>query len=51
MLGSTDVGGRKVGGCVVILQVKNGKFVRVNPKKKGTLDCSGGTKTVSVNFE
>jgi Periplasmic binding protein len=51
MLGPTDVGGRKVGGCVVILQVKNGKFVRVNPKKKGTLDCSGGTKTVNVTFE
>jgi hypothetical protein len=51
MLGPTDVGGRKVSPCGVILQVKNGKFVRVNPKKKGTLDCSGGTKTVSVNFE
>ena len=51
MLGPTDVGGRKVSPCVVILQVKNGKFVRVSPKKKGTLDCSGGTKTVSVNFE
>ena len=51
MLGATDVGGRKVNPCVVILQVKNGKFVRVTPKKKGTFDCSGGTKTVSVNFE
>ena len=51
MLGPTDVGGRKVSPCVVILQVKNGKFVRVSPKKKGTFDCSGGTKTVSVNFE
>jgi Periplasmic binding protein len=51
MLGSTDVGGRKVSPCGAILQVKNGKFVRVNPKKKGTLDCSGGTKTVNVNFE
>jgi hypothetical protein len=51
MLGPTDVGGRKVNPCVVILQVKNGKFVRVTPKKKGTFDCSGGTKTVSVNFE
>jgi len=51
MLGPTDVGGRKVSPCGVILQVKNGKFVRVSPKKKGTLDCSGGTKAVNVTFE
>ena len=30
--------------CGVILQVKNGKFVRVSPKKKGTLDCSGAPR-------
>ncbi|HKF91519.1 MAG TPA: ABC transporter substrate-binding protein [Acidimicrobiia bacterium] len=51
MLGPTDVGGRKVSPCGVILQVKNGKFVRVSPKKKGTLDCSGGTKAINVTFE
>jgi hypothetical protein len=51
MLGPTDVGGRKVSPCGVILQVKNGKFVRVSPSKKATLDCSGGTKTVNVTFE
>jgi hypothetical protein len=51
MLGPTDVGGRKVSPCGVILQVKNGKFVRVSPTKKGTLDCSGGVKTVKVTFE
>ena len=51
MLGPTDVGGRKVSPCGVILQVKNGKFVRLSPKKKGTVECSGGTKTVNVRFE
>jgi ABC-type branched-subunit amino acid transport system substrate-binding protein len=51
MLGPTDVGGRKIGPCGMILQIKNGKFVRVSPKKKGTLDCSGGTKKVQVTFE
>ncbi len=51
MLGPTDVGGRKVSPCGVILQVKNGKFVRVSPTKKGTIDCSGGVKTVNVTFE
>jgi len=51
MLGPTDVGGRKISPCGVILQVKNGKFVRVSPKKKGTFDCDGGLKTVKVRFE
>ena len=51
MLGPTDVGGRKVSPCGVILQVKNGKFVRLSPKKKGTVECSGGTKIVNVRFE
>jgi Periplasmic binding protein len=51
MLGPTDVGGRKISGCGVILRVKGGKFVRVFPSKKGTVDCSGGTKTVRVKFE
>jgi Periplasmic binding protein len=51
MLGPTDVGGRKISGCGVILRVKGGKFVRVTPSKKGTVDCSGGTKTVRVTFE
>jgi ABC-type branched-subunit amino acid transport system substrate-binding protein len=51
MLGPTDVGGRKVSPCGVIMQIKNGKFVRVTPKKKGTFDCAGGTKKVKVTFE
>jgi ABC-type branched-subunit amino acid transport system substrate-binding protein len=51
MLGTTDVGGKKISPCGVMLQVKNGKFVRVSPKKKGTFDCSGGTKKVKVTFE
>jgi Periplasmic binding protein len=51
MLGTTDVGGRKISPCGLILQIKNGKFVRVSPKRKGTFDCSGGTKKVKVTFE
>jgi ABC-type branched-subunit amino acid transport system substrate-binding protein len=42
MLGPTDVGGHKNNGCFALMQVKNGKFVRVSPKEKGTLDCSKG---------
>ena len=51
LLGPTDVGGRKISPCGVLLQVKGGKFVRVSPTKKGTFDCSGGVKTVKVKFE
>jgi Periplasmic binding protein len=51
MLGPTDVGGRKISPCGLIMQVKDGKFVRVHPKKKGTFDCAGGTKKVRVTFE
>jgi ABC-type branched-subunit amino acid transport system substrate-binding protein len=42
MLGSTDVGGHVNNGCFVLMQVKNGKFVRVSPKEQGTLDCNKG---------
>ncbi|HKA94035.1 MAG TPA: ABC transporter substrate-binding protein [Acidimicrobiia bacterium] len=39
MLGPTDVGAKKLNGCFVLTQVKNGKYVRVFPKQKGTLNC------------
>jgi Periplasmic binding protein len=39
MLGPTDVGGKKLNGCFVLTQVKNGKYVRVFPKEKGTFNC------------
>jgi hypothetical protein len=39
MLGPTDVGGHKLNGCFVLTQVKGGKYVRVFPKEKGTLNC------------
>jgi hypothetical protein len=49
MLPPTDVGGRKVSGCGAILQVRDGEFVRVSPKKKGTLDC-GDVVRVKVDL-
>ena len=39
MIGTTDIGNRKVSPCYVLTQVKNGKFVRVTPSKKGTFNC------------
>jgi len=40
MLGKTDVGKRLPTPCYALLQVQNGKFVRVYPKKAGTFDCN-----------
>jgi hypothetical protein len=39
MISPTDVGGRKPNTCFVLTQVRDGEFVRVHPKKKGTFDC------------
>ncbi len=40
MIGTTNIAERKVTNCYVLTQVKNGKFVRVTPSKKGTFDCN-----------
>jgi hypothetical protein len=39
MVAPTDVGGRVANSCYMLNQIKNGEFVRVFPKKKGTFDC------------
>jgi hypothetical protein len=39
MIAKTDVGTRTPSTCYVIMQVKNGKFVRVFPTKPGTFHC------------
>jgi ABC-type branched-subunit amino acid transport system substrate-binding protein len=39
MLGNVDVSGHTPSACFVLTQVKNGKFVRVTPTKKGTFNC------------
>ncbi len=45
MIGTTDIGNRKVSPCYVLTQVRNGKFVRVTPSKKGTFDCKSRNVT------
>ena len=42
MLGKTDVGKRLPTPCYALLQVQNGKFVRVYPKKAGNLRLQPG---------
>lgn len=41
MYGSTvDLAAKKISDCYVLMQVKNGKYVRVFPTKPGTFDCN-----------
>ena len=39
MVAPTDVGGRVANSCFMLMQVTNGEFKRIHPKKKGTFDC------------
>jgi hypothetical protein len=51
MLGSTDVGKHLPTPCFVLLQVRNGKFVRVYPTKPGTFDCNpANLHTIKLNL-
>jgi hypothetical protein len=40
MIGTTNVAQKITTSCFVLEQVKNGKFTRVYPTKKGTFDCT-----------
>jgi ABC-type branched-subunit amino acid transport system substrate-binding protein len=39
MMGSTDVGDRVPSSCFALLQVQDGDFKRLHPKKKASFDC------------
>jgi ABC-type branched-subunit amino acid transport system substrate-binding protein len=51
MIVKTDVAGKTPSNCIAIVQVQNGKWVRVDPLKKGTFDCSepGGITTINLD--
>ena len=40
LLGTIDLAGRVISPCHVLLQIQNGKFVRLSPTKPGTFDCA-----------
>ena len=40
IIGPVDYGNRGAPGCIVMTQIKDGKFVRTYPKKPGTFDCN-----------
>ena len=39
MLAPIDLAGRQISNCSVLLQVQDGEYVRVSPKKPGTFKC------------
>jgi ABC-type branched-subunit amino acid transport system substrate-binding protein len=40
IVGPTDVAAHQPPACIVMVQIKNQKFVRTYPKKPGTFDCN-----------
>lgn len=44
LVGTTDIAGKQVTSCFVLTQVRNGRFVRVHPKRPGTFDCSASNR-------
>src|SRR4029077_12083357 len=45
----TNIGGKIGSKCLIGMQVKNGKFVRVQPTEPGKFDCSGDVITISID--
>jgi ABC-type branched-subunit amino acid transport system substrate-binding protein len=53
LLVPTDIAGKNPSPCIAIVQVQHGAWVRVDPLKKGTFDCSlpHGTTVLSIDPE
>jgi Periplasmic binding protein len=51
MLVKTDVAGKKPSPCIAILQVQHGAWVRVDPIKKGTFDCTSATGITKLTLD
>ena len=45
----TDIGDRKGSGCLIGMQVQDGKFVRVHPVEPGTFDCNVRILTITMD--
>jgi hypothetical protein len=40
LIAKTDIAGRQASPCTILMQAQNGKWVQVDPAKKGTFDCN-----------
>jgi hypothetical protein len=45
----TNIGAKIASTCFVGMQVRNGRFVRVDPTTPGTFDCAGGVMTFRLD--
>jgi hypothetical protein len=50
LMAPTDVGDRTPGACYAVVQVQDGEFKRVYPKKKGTFDCKSELVTLELDL-
>lgn len=50
LMAPTDVGDRTPGSCYAVVQVKDGEFQRVYPKKKGSFDCKSKLVTLELDL-
>jgi hypothetical protein len=51
LIANTDVAGRKAGPCIVIVQVQHGKWVRIDPVKQGTYDCTEPNSVTTLSLD
>jgi hypothetical protein len=49
MIPPVDIGARTGTTCYVLMQVKDAKFVRINPPKPGTFDCTGKDEKITLD--
>jgi hypothetical protein len=49
LIPKTDIGGKKGSSCFIMMQVQNGKFVRLDPTQPGTFDCSGSVGSITMD--
>ena len=50
LMAPTDVGDRTPGSCYAVVQVQDGEFQRVYPKKKGSFDCKSKLVTLELDL-
>lgn len=51
LTGKVDIGGRRGSTCLVGMQVKGGKFVRVHPVEPGTFECGDGKPPLEITID
>lgn len=49
LIPKTDVGGKMGSPCFIMMQVQNGKFVRLDPTQPGTFNCNSTAGTITLD--